>query len=68
MLDPIMGVGSGWPASKSDDFGRPAGRPNEACLENKVEIRFGMQRPKADGRGMVDDFDVEVRNKNLNRT
>src|SRR5208282_4425363 len=26
------------------------------------------QRPKADGKGMVDDFDVEVRDKNLDRT
>jgi hypothetical protein len=49
-------------------LGAPAGRPNEACLENKVEIRFGVQRPKADGRGMVDDFDIEVRYKNQNRT
>ena len=40
----------------------------EGCFENKFEIRFRTQRPKADGRGMVDDFDVEVRNKNLDRT
>lgn len=32
------------------------------CLRSKA------QRPKADGKGMVDDFDVEVRNKNLDRT
>jgi hypothetical protein len=37
----------------------------EGCFDNKFEIRFRTQRPKADGRGMVDDFDVEVRNKNL---
>ncbi len=40
----------------------------EGCFHNKFEIRFRTQRPKADGRGMVDDFDVEVRNKNLDRT
>jgi exonuclease SbcC len=40
----------------------------EGCFDNKFEIRFRMQRPKADGKGMVDDFDVEVRNKNLDRT
>lgn len=40
----------------------------EGCFENKFEIRFRTQRPKADGRGMVDDFDIEVRNKNLDRT
>jgi exonuclease SbcC len=40
----------------------------EGCFDNKFEIRFRTQRPKADGRGMVDDFDVEVRNKNLDRT
>jgi exonuclease SbcC len=40
----------------------------EGCLDNKFEIRFRTQRPKADGKGMVDDFDVEVRNKNLDRT
>jgi len=40
----------------------------EGCFDNKFEIRFHTQRPKADGRGMVDDFDVEVRNKNLDRT
>ena len=39
----------------------------EGCFDNKFEIRFRTQRPKADGRGMVDDFDVEVRNKNLDR-
>ena len=32
------------------------------CLRSKA------QRPKADGKGMVGDFDVEVRNKNLDRT
>jgi exonuclease SbcC len=40
----------------------------EGCFDNKFEIRFKTQRPKADGKGMVDDFDVEVRNKNLDRT
>ena len=40
----------------------------EGCFDNKFEIRFRTQRPKAYGRGMVDDFDVEVRNKNLDRT
>jgi exonuclease SbcC len=40
----------------------------EGCFDNKFEIRFRTQRRKADGRGMVDDFDVEVRNKNLDRT
>jgi exonuclease SbcC len=40
----------------------------EGCFDNKFEIRFRTQRPKADGRGIVDDFDVEVRNKNLDRS
>ncbi len=40
----------------------------EGCFDNKFEIRFRTQRPKADGRGVVEDFDVEVRNKNLDRT
>jgi len=40
----------------------------EGCFDNKFEIRFRTQRPKADGKGTVDDFDVEVRNKNLDRT
>ena len=40
----------------------------EGCFDNKFEIRFRTQRPKADGHGMVDDFDIEVRNKNLDRT
>jgi exonuclease SbcC len=40
----------------------------EGCFDNKFEIRFRTQRPKADGKGMVGDFDVEVRNKNLDRT
>jgi exonuclease SbcC len=39
----------------------------EGCLDNKFEIRFRTQRSKADGRGFVDDFDVEVRNKLLDR-
>jgi exonuclease SbcC len=39
----------------------------EGCLDNKFEVRFRTQRPKADGRGWVDDFDVEVRNKLLDR-
>jgi exonuclease SbcC len=40
----------------------------EGCFDNKFEIHFRTQRPKADGKGIVDDFDVEVRNKNLDRT
>lgn len=40
----------------------------EGCLDNRFEVRFRTQRPKADGRGFVDDFDVEVRNKSLDRT
>lgn len=40
----------------------------EGCFDNKFEIRFRTQRPKADGHGMADDFDIEVRNKNLDRT
>ncbi len=40
----------------------------EGCLDNKFEVRFRTQRPRADGRGFVDDFDVEVRNKSLDRT
>jgi len=40
----------------------------ERCFDNKFEIRFRTQRPKVGGRGIVDDFDVEVRNKNLDRT
>jgi len=40
----------------------------EGCFDNKFEVRFRTQRPKADGRGMTDDFDVEVRNKMLDRT
>jgi exonuclease SbcC len=40
----------------------------DGCFDNKFEIRFRTQRPKADGKGMVDDFDVEFRNKNLDRT
>jgi hypothetical protein len=40
----------------------------EPWLNYKFEIRLRTQRPKADGKGMVDDFDVEVRNKNLDRT
>ena len=39
----------------------------EGCFDNKFEIRFRTQRPRADGRGLVDDFDIEVRNKNLDR-
>jgi len=39
----------------------------EGCFDNKFEVRFRTQHPKADGKGMVDDFDVEVRNKNLDR-
>jgi hypothetical protein len=37
------------------------------CFDKKFEIRFRTQRPKADGKGMVHDFDVEVRTKNLDR-
>ena len=40
----------------------------EGCLDNKFEVRFRTQRPRADGRGFVDDFDIEVRNKMLDRT
>jgi exonuclease SbcC len=40
----------------------------EGCFDNKFEVRFRTQRPKADGRGFVDDFDIEVRNKTLDRT
>ncbi len=40
----------------------------EGCFDNKFAVRFLTQRPKADGRGYVDDFDVEVRNKTLDRT
>ena len=40
----------------------------EGCLENKFAIRFRTQRAKADGRGSVDDFDVEVTNKTLDRS
>jgi DNA repair protein SbcC/Rad50 len=40
----------------------------EGCFDNKFEVRFRTQRPKADGKGMVDDFDIEVRNKDLDRT
>ena len=39
----------------------------EGCLDNKFEVRFRTQRAKGDGRGFVDDFDVEVRNKSLDR-
>jgi hypothetical protein len=40
----------------------------EGCVDNKFEIPFRPQRPpKADCKGMVDNFDVEVRNKNLDR-
>ncbi|HEX5482044.1 MAG TPA: hypothetical protein VFZ08_05405 [Terriglobia bacterium] len=39
----------------------------EGCFDNKFEIRFRTQRPRADGKGMVDDFDIEVRNKTLDR-
>src|SRR5439155_7055866 len=35
----------------------------EGCFDNKFEIHFRTQRPRADGRGLVDDFDIEVRNK-----
>jgi hypothetical protein len=40
----------------------------EGCVDNKFDIRFRTQRPMADGRGKEDDFDIEVRNKNLDRT
>jgi hypothetical protein len=49
-------------------LGTPAGRPNEARFENKFEIRFGTQRPMADSKGMADDSDIQVHNKNLDRT
>jgi len=32
----------------------------EGCFDNKFEIRFRTQRPKSDGKGMVDDFDDPV--------
>lgn len=40
----------------------------EGCFDNKFEVRFRTHRPRADGRGFVDDFDIEVRNKSLDRT
>lgn len=40
----------------------------EGCFDNNFEVSFRTQRPKADGCGFVDDFDVEVRNKTLDRT
>ena len=40
----------------------------EGCFDNKFEVRFRTQRPKADGRGFADDFDIEVRNKTLDLT
>jgi len=40
----------------------------EGCFDNKFEVRFRTQRPRADGCGFVDDFDIEVRNKTLDRT
>ena len=40
----------------------------EGCFDNKFKVRFRTQRPKADGRGFTDDFDIEVRNKTLDRT
>jgi exonuclease SbcC len=40
----------------------------EGCFDNRFEVRFRTQRQKADGRGLVDDFDIEVRNKTLDRT
>lgn len=39
----------------------------EGCFDNRFEVRFRTQRPQADGKGMVDDFDIEVRNKTLDR-
>jgi exonuclease SbcC len=39
----------------------------EGCFDNKFEVRFRTQRPRADGKGTVDDFDIEVRNKTLDR-
>ena len=40
----------------------------KGCFDNKFEVRFRTQRLRADGKGVVDDFDIEVRNKMLNRT
>ena len=40
----------------------------EGCFDNNFEVRFRTQRPKADGRGFTDEFDIEVRNKTLDRT
>jgi hypothetical protein len=46
--------------------GKPAGPMG--CFDNKFEIHFRTQRSKVYGRGMVDDLDVEIRNKNLDGT
>jgi len=40
----------------------------EGCSGSNFEIRSRTQRPKLDGQGMVGDFVVDVRNKNLDRT
>lgn len=40
----------------------------EGCFDNKFEVHFRTKRQRADGRGVVDDFDIEVRNKTLDRT
>ncbi|HLY61300.1 MAG TPA: AAA family ATPase [Terriglobia bacterium] len=40
----------------------------EGCFDNKFEVHFRTKRERADGRGFVDDFDIEVRNKALDRT
>jgi len=37
------------------------------ALDRTLEIRFRIERPRPDGRGLVDNFDIEVRKKNLDR-
>jgi hypothetical protein len=37
-------------------------------LRQQVRNPIQDATPKAGGKGMVDDFDVDVRNKNLDRT
>ena len=40
----------------------------EGCFDNKFEVHFRTKRQRVNGRGVVDDFDIEVRNKTLDRT
>ena len=46
--------------------------PHAALASRASRGSFGygptLMKDRADGKGMVDDFDVEVRNKNLDRT